>query len=214
MFIFAPIRKKTIVKRTAKLIVLAGISALTFSSCDQTGKSTEGTVSTETIESASVADLKVAYVLTDSVIARYTYFKEKSGEITQKGKNFENELGSRAKGFEQEVANFQQTAQAMTPNQARAKQDELVKKEQNLMTYRDNIMQELSGDEAKLYSDVYDQIQVYLTEYAKANNLEMILSYTRGGAIWYSNKALDITDIVVEGINKKYEASKTPAATK
>jgi outer membrane protein len=214
LFIFAPIRKKTIVKRTAKLIVLAGISALTFSSCDQAGKSTEGTASTETSESVSVADLKVAYVLTDSVIARYTYFKEKSGEITQKGKNFESELGSRAKGFEQEVANFQQTAQAMTPNQARAKQDELVKKEQNLMTYRDNIMQELSGDEAKLYSDVYDQIQVYLTEYAEANNLEMILSYTRGGAIWYSNKSLDITDIVVEGINKKYEASKTPAATK
>lgn len=201
-------------KKTAKLLVLAGISALTFSSCDQAGKSTEGTASTETNAEVSVADLKVAYVLTDSVIARYTYFKEKSAEITQKGKNFESELGSRAKGFEQEVANFQQTAQAMTPNQARAKQDELVKKEQNLVTYRDNIMQELSGDESKLYSDVYDQIQEYLTEYAEANNLEMVLSYTRGGAIWYSNKALDITDIVVEGINKKYDASKVPAPAK
>lgn len=201
-------------KETAKLLVLAGILALTFSSCDQAGKTTEGAATTDSTATVSVADLKVAYVMTDSVIARYTYFKEKSGDITQKGKNFENELGSRAKGFEQEVANFQQSAQAMTPNQARAKQEELVKKEQNLVTYRDNIMQELSGDEAKLYSDVYDQIQEYLTEYAKANNLEMILSYTRGGAIWYSNKALDITDIVVEGINKKYEASKAPAPAK
>ena len=96
-------------KRTAKLIVLAGISALTFSSCDQAGKSTEGTASTETSESVSVADLKVAYVLTDSVIARYTYFKEKSGEITQKGKNFESELGSRAKGFEQDSISLTST---------------------------------------------------------------------------------------------------------
>jgi outer membrane protein len=214
LFIFAPIRKNRDVKKTANLLVLAGILALTFTSCDQAGKSTEGTATTESTEAVSVADLKVAYVVTDSVIARYTYFKEKSGEITQKGKNFESELGTRAKGFEQEVANFQQSAQAMTPNQARAKQEELVKKEQNLVTYRDNIMQELSGDESKLYSDVYDQIQAYLTEYAKENNLEMILSYTRGGAIWYSNKALDITDIVVEGINKKYEASKVPAPAK
>lgn len=201
-------------KKTAKLLVLSGILALTFSSCDKAGNSTEGTATTESAEAVSVANLKVAYVLTDSVIARYTYFKEKSGEITQKGKNFESELGTRAKGFEQEVANFQQSAQAMTPNQARAKQEELVKKEQNLVTYRDNIMQELSGDESKLYSDVYDRIQEYLTEYAKENNLELILSYTRGGAIWYSNKALDITDIVVEGINKKYEASKVPAPAK
>jgi outer membrane protein len=98
----------------------------------------------------------------------------------------------------------------MTPNQARAKQEDLMKKERNLVTYRDNLMQELSGDESKLYSDVYDQIQAYLKDYAEENDLELILSYTRGGAVWYSKKALDITDKVVEGINQKYAASKAP----
>jgi outer membrane protein len=211
LFIFAPIRKKrNNVKKIAKVFGLLGIALLTFSSCDQADKTSDTGSTEENSTEVSITDLKIAYVLTDSVIARFDFFKEKSLEITEKGKKFENELGSRARGFEQEVANFEQTANSMTPNQARAKQEDLMKKERNLVTYRDNLMQELSGDESKLYSDVYDQIQAYLKDYAEENDLELILSYTRGGAVWYSKKALDITDKVVEGINQKYTASKTP----
>lgn len=189
-----------------------GIAAITFSSCDKAGTTSEGGETENNSAEVSITDLKIAYVLTDSVISRFEFFKEKSLEITEKGKKFESELSNRARGFEQEVANFEQTAGTMTQNQARAKQEDLMKKERNLVTYRDNLMQELSGDESKLYSDVYDQIQEYMAEYAEENDLELILSYTRGGAVWYSKKALDITDKVVEGINKKYASSKMPAA--
>ncbi|MEX0881874.1 MAG: OmpH family outer membrane protein, partial [Cyclobacteriaceae bacterium] len=88
--------------------------------------------------------------------------------------------------------------------QAKAKEEELVAKERNLVTYRDNMMQELSADETKLYNDVYDKIQEYLKEYALEHDLEMILSYTRGGGVWYADNTMDITDLVVEGINASY----------
>ncbi|HAH35548.1 MAG TPA: outer membrane chaperone Skp, partial [Algoriphagus sp.] len=132
-------------------------------------KTTENTTATASGEAASISDLSIAYVYTDSVINQYEFFKKKSEEITEKGKKFEGDLQSRARGFEQEVANFQQTGGNMTPNQQRAKQEELVKKEQNLMTYRDNLMQELSADESNLYSDVYDKVQKYLKSYAEEN---------------------------------------------
>ena len=79
----------------------------------------------------NISDLKIAYIQTDSVINNYTYFKERSAEIAEKGKKFEGELANRAKGFEQEVTNFQQSASSMTMNQARAKEEELVTKERN-----------------------------------------------------------------------------------
>lgn len=206
------IEKYRDVKKLAKVFGLLGITAIIFSSCDKAGITAEGDTTENNAQEVSITDLKIAYVLTDSVISRFEFFKEKSLEITEKGQKFESELSNRAKGFEQEVANFEQTAGTMTQNQARAKQEDLMKKERNLVTYRDNLMQELSGDESKLYSDVYDQVQEYMAEYAEENDLELILSYTRGGAVWYSKKALDITDKVVEGINKKYASAKTPAA--
>jgi outer membrane protein len=143
------------------------------------------------------------------VINKYDYFVKKSEEITDKGKKFEGELQSRAQGFEREVANFQQSANTMTQNQAMAKQDELGQKQQNLITYRDNLMQELSVDEANLYNEVYTQVQDFLKIYAKDNSLDVILSYTRGGAVWYASDAMDLTNSVIEGLNKKYNSTQT-----
>ena len=156
-----------------------------------------------------ISDLKIAYIHTDSVINNYTYFVERSSEIAEKGKRFEGELSNRAKGFEQEVANFQKSASTMTMNQAKAKEEELVSKERNLVSFRDNLMKELSADENNLYNEVYDRIQTYLKDYAKENGLEMILSYTRGGGVWYANDAMDITKSVSEGINKAYASAKS-----
>ena len=199
-------------KRFSQYLSVLGVTALVFFSCDnnQGAATTSGNASEGTSE-INIGDLKIAYIHTDSVINNYAYFKERSAEIAEKGKKYEGELSSRAKGFEQEVANFQQSASTMTMNQARAKEEELVTKERNLMSYRDNIMQELSADESKLYNDVYDRIQEYLKEYAAENDLEMILSYTRGGGVWYAKEALDITESISEGLNQKYEASKSAA---
>ncbi|MCH7400228.1 OmpH family outer membrane protein [Belliella kenyensis] len=199
-------------KKLSKVLGVLGFAAVVFSSCDKSTNNSASNVAAEDSQEVSITDLKIAYILTDSVIANFDLFKDKSGQITEKGKKFESELGSRARGFEQEVANFEQSAGTMTPNQARAKQEDLMKKERNLVTYRDNLMQELQSDEAQLYSDVIDKIQEFLTEYAEENDLEMILSYTRGGAVWYSKKSLDITEKVTAGLNAKYASSKTEAA--
>lgn len=199
-------------KKLSKVLGVLGFATLLFSACNNSGTTSTTSTDGETAAEVSISDLKIAYILTDSVIANFDLFKEQSGLITEKGKKFENDLGSRSRGFQQEVSNFEQTANSMTPNQARAKQEDLMAKERNLVTYRDNLMQELQADESKLYSDVIDQIQEYLTEYAEENNLEMILSYTRGGAVWYSNKSLDITDKVTAGLNAKFASKKAVPA--
>jgi outer membrane protein len=196
------------VKNLTKVLGLLGLVAITLAGCNQQGSTGSAADATDNTPEVSITDLKIAYVMTDSVISKFDFYKEKSEEITEKGKKFESELSSRARGFEQEVANFEQTAGSMTINQQRAKQEELMRKERNLMTYRDNLMQELSSDESKLYNDVYDMVQEFLTDYAKEKDLEMILSYTRGGALWYSKKSLDITDDVVSGINQHYAEKK------
>lgn len=162
----------------------------------------------------AAGDLKIAFVHTDSVINKYDFFKKKSEEITEKGKKLDSDLQARAKGFEQEVAMFQQTGGNLTQNQIRAKQDELMQKEQNLISYRNNLMQELSADESKLLNEVYEQVQEFMKEYANENGIDLILSHTRGGAIWYGTDAIDVTESVIEGLNKKYNTNPTAAETK
>lgn len=190
--------------------VLALVAALSYAcqpaATDANSSSGEGSTSAE------ATDMKVAYVYTDSVINQYEYFKKRSEEITEKGKKFEGDLQSRARGFEQEVANFQQSGGNMTLNQQRAKQEELMKKEQNLVTYRDNLMQELSVDETNLYNEVFEKLQKYLKTYAEQNDLDFVLSYTRGGAVWYGKEAFDVTKSVIEGLNQEYNQTAADSA--
>lgn len=202
-------------KKIGNVIAILGLSGTLFAACGPSSSPAEGGAENGNGE-INMTDLKIAYIQTDSVINKFDFFIAKSGEIAEKGKRYEGELASRARGFEQEVTSFQSTANTMTINQARAKEEELVQKERNLVTYRDNVMQELSADENKLYNEVYDMIQIYLKEYAQDNDLEMILSYTRGGGVWYADNALDITNSVISGINedlKKKQSSPAPTAT-
>ena len=191
-------------KKGLKLIGVLGIAILLFYSCSQ---KSEPTSSSSAEERVAAGDMKIAFVYTDSVINNYVFFKNKSEEITEKGKKFDADLQSRARGFEQEVATFQQTGGNMTQNQIRAKQDELMQKEQNLMTYRNNLMQELSSDESKLLNEVYEQVQIFMKEYAKENGIDIILSNTRGGALWFATDAIDVTQKVTEGLNSKFNSN-------
>ncbi len=202
--------KENKVKKGLKLFGILGLATVLFYGCNQ--PATTATEGKTTTSLGSTGELKVAFVYTDSVINKYEYFVKKSEEITDKGKKFEGELQSRAQGFEREVANFQQSANTMTQNQALAKQDELGQKQQNLMTYRDNLMQELSVDESNLYNEVYTQVQDFVKNYAQENSLDVILSYTRGGAVWYASDAMDVTNSVIEGLNKKYNSTLTDSA--
>jgi outer membrane protein len=51
-----------------------------------------------------------------------------------------------------------------------------------------------------------------MKEYAKTNNIDVVLSYTRGGAVWYASEAIDLTASVIEELNKEYNANPTAAA--
>lgn len=199
-------------KKAFKFIGVLGMATVLFYACQPKENSNADISSSET--SVADGDMSIAFVYTDSVINQYEYFKKRSEEITEKGKKFEGDLQSRARGFEQEVANFQQTGGNMTVNQQRAKQEELIKKEQNLVTYRDNLMQELSVDEANLYNEVYEKVQSYLKKYASDNDLDVVLSYTRGGAVWYASDVLDVTKSVIEGLNKEHNEESTADSAK
>jgi len=208
-----PINPNSIqVKKIFTRFVVLALVAVVVYSCGK--KSDSAGADSSSKEGAAAGNLKIAYVHTDSVINKYDFFKKRSEEITEKGKKLDLDLQARAKGFEQEVAMFQQTGGNLTQNQIRAKQDELMQKEQNLVSYRDNLMQELSTDESTLLNDVYLQVQEFMKDYAKENGIDLILSHTRGGAIWYATDAIDVTASVVEGLNKKYNANPAAAETK
>lgn len=166
----------------------------------------KGTSEGESGEAAPAkTNLSLAYVNSDSLATHYKYFEEVSQKLEEKRAKYEKEFANRASGLQKQIEDYQKTAQNMTIAQARAVEEDLARKQQNLQQYQQSLTQELLKEEAKLNKELYDAVAKYLKKYGKENNLDMIFKHSTGGEIWYGDSTMDITSQVIEGLNKAYE---------
>ncbi len=155
--------------------------------------------------SATTSDgRKLVYVQIDSLLTNYEYFKDARKELENKRFQLDNDLTTRGRSLENEIAFFQQKAQTMTLDQARNTEAQLMKKQQDFVQYRDRAAQTLAQEEADKNEELYNQIHEYLEKYNNENSYEFVLGYTRGGGILFADSALNVTDKVLDGLNKAY----------
>lgn len=174
------------------------------------GNSSETTIASmeESSDIALASDLNIAYINSDTLLANYAYFTEITGLLEEKRAKAQTEYTNRAQGLQQEIETFQRTAQGLTMAQGRAKEEELVQKQQTLQVFEQNLSQELMNEESKLTNALYDTISDYLATFGKSRNLNIILTYTKGSGVLYANEGLDITNEAIKGLNERYTANK------
>ena len=150
-------------------------------------------------------DLSVAYVNSDTLLNHYHFFEELTKQLDEKRAGLENELANRAQGLQRQFEDYQKTGQNLTIAQARAVEEDLTKKQQNLQQYQQGLSQELMREEARITQELYDKVADYLDGYSKEKNIQIVLTYTRGSGVLFANEALDITEDVIKGLNDEYD---------
>jgi len=154
-------------------------------------------------------DIAIAYVLEDTLLSNYEYFQELAGELEKKRLAMENDYTMKAQGLQKEFEGFQRTAGNMTMNQARAVEEDLMQKRQNLMLLQEKMGQDLLKAEAEVNGQLYDKVSNYLENYAKENGFALILNVKRGNAVLYGDKGMDVTEIVLKGLNDEHNSTGT-----
>lgn len=160
-------------------------------------------VAAGTTKSAPVR--KTVYVNVDSLLTNYEYFKDTRKVLESKRFQLDNELNNKGRSLQNEVAFFQQRAQTMTMEQGRATEAALQKKQQDLVAYRDRVVQQLAEEEQKKNEELYNQIHDYLKKVNKQNQYDFVMGYSKGGGILYADSTLDATKAIITGLNKEYQ---------
>jgi len=201
------------VKNTSIIInVVLGIAVIILYILHFTGNSGSPAV-TESGSALNMDGLSIAYVNSDSLLKNYDYFKDLEKQFNEKRDKLNAEYQNRGMGLQREIQNFQATAGNMTQNQARAVQEDLSKKQQNLMMYQEQLGQQLMQEEARMNTALYDKVAAYLREYGLNKNLHLVLTYTKGSGVLYANDSLDITNEVMVGLNDAYKKEGVVATT-
>ncbi|MEM9296983.1 MAG: OmpH family outer membrane protein [Bacteroidota bacterium] len=160
-------------------------------------------------KSKNLSDYRIVYINADSVLANYDYFEDAQAQLEEKGKKLEAEYQNRAQGLQNEVNNYQRTVSNLTIGQAKAIEEDLVKKQQNLRLYQESLTQQLLKEENEVNKELYDQVTAYLKEYSKQNNVDLVVKYNQGSDILFASDSLDITQTVIEGLNLAYANPET-----
>lgn len=156
-------------------------------------------------DSTSIQGRRIVYVQVDTLLKNYAFFDDTRKELESKRYQLENDLSNRGRSLENEIKFFQQKAQTMTLDQARATEAQLGKKQQDLIAYRDRSAQTLAQQEADKNEELYEMIHQYIEKYNKENEYEFVLGYSKGGGILFANSALNVTQKILDGLNKEYK---------
>lgn len=194
-------------------LALAAMTTLAFTACNKQNSQAEN--KSESNTKAAPTSMKIAYVEVDSIMSQYKFCKDYSLILQKKGQNIQSTLASRQQALQAAAANFQQKVQqnAYTREQAEAIQAGLQKQSADLQGLNQRLSNEFQVETEKYNAALRDSLRHFLNEYNKDKKYSLILSKA-GDNLLYADKAFDITNDVVAGLNKAYKPIKAAETTK
>lgn len=196
--------KKTILRTVA----LAFVATMGMTSCDKSNPQMDQKANTSA--KAAAGDMKIAYVEVDSIMSQYKFCKEYSLILQKKGQNIQNTLAQKQQALQAAAANFQQKVQqnAYTREQAEGVNASLQKQNNDLQILNQRLSAEFQNETDQFNKALRDSIQHYLAYYNKDKKYSIIFS-KQGDNLLYADKAYDITNEIVAGLNKAYKGKAT-----
>ena len=196
--------KKTILRTVA----LAFVATMGMTSCDKSNPQMDQKANASA--KAAAGDMKIAYVEVDSIMRQYKFCKEYSLILQKKGQNIQNTLAQKQQALQAAAANFQQKVQqnAYTREQAEGVNASLQKQNNDLQILNQRLSAEFQNETDQFNKALRDSIQHYLASYNKDKKYSIIFS-KQGDNLLYADKAYDITNEIVAGLNKAYKGKAT-----
>ncbi len=178
------------------LLAVAGLYYLHFS----------GYGNLKSADTSATKDLKIAYINSDSVLKYYDYFKAGKERLESKGKKLDQDLQGRAQSLQNEFESYQRNSSTLTMGQARAVEEDLGKKRQNLQLYQESLSQEMQIEQEKMTKDLYNRVTSYLKKYGQEKDLQVVLKYDATSDLLFGGETLNISKDVINGLNELYKS--------
>jgi len=151
--------------------------------------------------------LPIAYVNVDSLLINYNFAKDLNESLLRKEESTratlnqrQNEINSAAQEFDRKLRNNAFLSQ----DRARQEQERILQMNQEYQQLADRLSQDFMLEQQKLNIQMEDTIKARLKEFNANKKYEIIFSNRTTSTILYADDKYDITNEVVEFLNRKY----------
>ena len=176
------------------IIPTLAIAAMMVSCNNAAPKMDEQPTSSE----VSTTGIKIAYVEVDSLMTQYNFAKDYTVTLEKKSNNARNTLTQKGNQLQAAVNNFQQKLNNngfQSREQAASVQNAIQRQQNDLQQLQARLESELANETAKFNEALRDSLNNFLNAYNK-------------------DKKYDITQDIINGLNKRYKPSAKKAEDK
>lgn len=164
-----------------------------------------------TNDSTNAVLLPIAYINIDSLLLNYVFAKESNESLLKKAEDSRLDLNVRDRQLQGEMAEFQRKLENnafLSRERAEQEQTRLIRKQQDLQQLNAKLSQELMESQQKMSEQLRDTINSFLKTYNKDKGYQLILSNTSNDNILLGNSGYDITQEIIDLLNKRYTTKK------
>ena len=140
-------------------------------------------------------------------MTQYDFAKDYSVTLQKKSINARNTLTQKGNALQAAVNNFQQKINNngfQSREQAASVQAAIERQQRDLQELQARLEGELANETAKFNEALRDSLQNFLKDYNADKHFDLILSKA-GDNILMADKRFDITQDVINGLNKRYK---------
>ena len=156
-------------------------------------------------------NLPIAYLNLDSVLTQYQFAIEASDKLITKQEDARLKLNTKARTLQSEAADFQRKLENgafMSRDRAEQKQQELLKKQNDLQELEAKLTNDIMLENQKLNMQLADTINNFLREFNADGRYQVIFANAGKDNILQAADGYDITAEVVEALNTRYNKKK------
>lgn len=157
---------------------------------------------------------KIAYINTDTLMAKYQYAIDLNNELMAYQSSKESSYQNQMRSFEADYNNYLKVGGDMTLSQQKAKEEELQQRANRMQSLEGEYAMQIQNKTLTESEKMTKAVYAFIREYNKANQqFDLIFARSFSGSpILYGNPGMDITNEIVEGLNKEYAAVKAKEA--
>jgi len=147
---------------------------------------------------------KIAYVDSAKLINEYRGMQDARKAYQQKASVWKANVDTLTMEVQQQIMKYEKEHSRLSTKEQKLTEELIRVKQKQLMDYQQAMNAQAQQEDQKMTGEVVAQINAYIKKYGQFKGYNIVMAATQYGNIAYADDGLDITDEVLEGLNKEY----------
>lgn len=147
---------------------------------------------------------KTVFVESSRLLSNYKGMLAAKQQYQAKSSVWQANIDTLVNDVQKSIKNYEASSAGYSTKEKELAQELIRTKQRQLADYQKAIQDKAGQEDAKMTSQVLDEVNAYIKRYGEEHGYKIILAASEYGNIAYAEEELNITDEILEGLNKEY----------